>query len=303
MTDPPVPLARLPIVPLLAALLAVDSLHFIFARMLLPHVSPRISALVVLAVATLEIGLFGLVTRRLHLRVLRERLGFFLSVGLLVAFSTNINYEAVAFIDPASATLLAQTGTLWGLGLGVFWLRERLTPGQIAGAGLAIVGVFVMTYQAGDYLRLGSLLVLTSAFLYALHAAVAKRGGSGIDFVDFFFFRVMMTTAFLAAFSAARGGLAWPGAAAWPVLILAGTTDVVISRGLYYLALRRMPLSLHTVALTLSPIATILWALALFDTLPAPRQLAGGGLVLAGVLLISLARTRAQSPEPARRSA
>jgi drug/metabolite transporter (DMT)-like permease len=114
---------------------------------------------------------------------------------------------------------------------------------------------------------------------------------------------VLATTAFLVTFSILRGGLEWPSAAAWPVLVLAGTTDVVISRGLYYLALRRMPLSLHTIALTLSPLTAILWALGLFGTLPGPRQLAGGALVLAGVLLISLARARAQSPSPARKSA
>ncbi|TAK11165.1 MAG: DMT family transporter [Anaerolineae bacterium] len=289
------------IVPLLVALLAVDSLHFIFARLLLPHIAPQTSALFVLTIAAVEIGAFGLITRQLHLNILRRRLGFFLAVGLLVSLSTTINYEAVAFVDPGTATLLAQTGTLWALGLGIFWLRERLSPKQLGGAGLAVVGLFVMTYQAGDYLRVGSLLVLTSAFLYALHAAVAKRG-SDIDFLDFFFFRVLMTTLFLLVFTGVRGRLDWPSAAAWPFLILAGTTDVVISRALYYMALRRMPLSLHTIALTLSPIATILWALALFDTLPGPRQLVGGLLVLAGVGVIGLLRTSGQSSAPIRKS-
>lgn len=290
------------IIPLLAALLAVDSLHFIFARLLLPHIQPQTSALFVLAVAALEIGIYGLATRQLHLGALRRHIGVFLAIGALVALSTTINYEAVAYIDPGTATMLAQTGTLWALALGIFWLRERLTRAQLAGAALAIVGLFVMTYQAGDVLRIGSLLVLVSAFLYALHAAVAKRG-SDIPFLDFFFFRVLATALFLLFFTGVRGSLQWPTPIAWPFIFLAATTDVVISRALYYLALRRMPLTLHTIALTLSPIATIVWAFFLFNTLPGPRQLFGGLLVLAGVAIIGLTRASLQSSPSARKSA
>lgn len=298
MTAQPTP--RLQTLPLVIALLIVDSLHFVLARLLLPHISPGISAMYVLVIATLQIGIFGLVTRRLRWEVLRRNFGFFAAVGLLIAFSTNINYEAVAFIDPGTATLLAQTGTIWALALSIFWLREHLSRPQVFGAVLAIIGVFIMTYQAGDYLRIGSLLVLTSAFLYALHAAIVKRHGGEMDFTNFFFFRVLATALFLFAFSGLRGQLAWPGASAWPFLLLAATSDVVISRALYYLALRRLPLSLHTIVLTLSPVATILWAFLLFETFPGPRQLAGGLLVMSGVLLISLERARAR--EQARRN-
>ena len=54
---------------------------------------------------------------------------------------------------------------------------------------------------------------------------------------------------------------------------MAGTVDVVISRVLYYLALRRLRMSIHTVILTLSPVITILWSLALFDVLPTLQGL------------------------------
>ena len=93
--------------PVVAGLLIVDSLHFIFARLLLPHISPGASAMYVLAIGTVEIGLLGLIRGRLRLRALRDHLGFFLALGLLVGVSTNINYQAVAFIDtPMPAMML-----------------------------------------------------------------------------------------------------------------------------------------------------------------------------------------------------
>ncbi len=89
---------------------------------------------------------------------------------------------------------------------------------------------------------------------------------------------------------------AWPGPHAWLLLILVGTTDVVFSRALYYLALRRLSLSLHTVILTLSPVVAVLWALGLFGILPGARQFFGGGIVLLGVFIAMFRRRRAAAP-------
>jgi drug/metabolite transporter (DMT)-like permease len=133
------------------------------------------------------------------------------------------------------------------------------------------LGVFTISFQPGDYLRLGSLLILVSTLMYALHAAVVKRSGDGMEFVTFFFFRVLFTTLFMGVYVVAAGDLVAPS---------------------YYLALRRLTVSLHAIVLTLSPAATILWSFLLFNTLPSLQQLLGGVAVLCGVLLASLGRRR-----------
>jgi drug/metabolite transporter (DMT)-like permease len=266
-------------------------LHFVFARLLLPFISPGVSAMYVLAFATIEVGLFGLLSRRIKARTVRRNIVFFASIGLLVATSTNINYEAVAFIDPGTASLLSQTSIIFGLILGLFWLRDKLTKKQLAGALIAIAGVLIITFQPGDYLRLGSLMVLVSAFLYALHAAVAKRYGDEIDFVDFFFFRLLFTTSFLFVFAVSRQQFTLPDGKALLLLIMVGTVDVVISRTLYYVTLRRMDMSVHAIILTLSPVAAVLWSLLLFSTFPSWGQLFGGFAVILGVLVVTLNQT------------
>jgi drug/metabolite transporter (DMT)-like permease len=275
---------------LVTVFLVVDSLHFIFARLLLPHISPGVSAMYVLAIGTVEVGLFGLSQGRLHLKSLGEHLWFFLAIGFLVGASTNMNYEAVAFIDPGTASLLAKTSVLFGLSFSFFWLRERLTLAQMGGALLAIAGVFVIAFQPGDYLHIGSLLIVGSTFMYAMHAAIVKRHGGQIEFLDFFFFRLLCTTGFLFLFALGRRTLVWPNTTAWLYLALAGTVDVVISRTLYYVALRWLKMSVHTIVLTLSPVATVFWSLLLFDTLPALQQILGGAAVILGVLIVTLNR-------------
>jgi drug/metabolite transporter (DMT)-like permease len=276
---------------LIITLLAVDGLHFVFARALHDQMHPVSSVVWVLGIATLQVAGFAAWQRRLGFDVIRRHLIFFLALGAIVATSTTINYVAVEFIDPGTASLLAQSSILFGLGLGVWWLRERLTRVQLAGAALAVLGVVVITFHPGDILRAGALLVVVSSALYALHAAIVKRYGSGIDFLEFFVWRLAVTTGFLMVSAAVQGRLAAPAsAAAWAWVIAAGTVDVVISRTLYYLSLRRLPVSIHSLILTLSPVVAILWSLALFGQWPTLRDLIGGAAVLAGVAIVTYRR-------------
>jgi O-acetylserine/cysteine efflux transporter len=275
---------------IVAVLLAVDSLHFIFARLLEPHLPGETGAFYVLAVATVEVAIFTALGKAIRFEVFRQNWRFFLSIGLLVGLSTAFNYIAVAYIDPGTASLLAQMSTIFAMAFSLFWLRERLNRLEVVGALVAIAGVFVINFQPGDYWQAGSLLVLGSSFMYALHAAIVKRHGGELEFRNFFLWRVSSTTGFLLLFTVARGQLIWPAAQVWPILITAGTVDVVISRVLYYLALRQFKMSFHTVILTLSPVITILWSLALFQDLPSLQGLLGGAAVIAGVAVIAASR-------------
>lgn len=270
---------------LFAVLLLVDSLHFVFARALHPLVPPTTAAMYVLLIAALQVAVFGVAGRRLHWHTAVAHWRFFLAVGFFVATSTALNYAAVGFIDAGTASMLGKMTTLYSLAFGVFWLHESLTRRQILGAAVAIIGVFVITFQPVDYLRVGSLMVVLSTFLYASHAALVKRHGSDIEFINFFFFRLLFTGGFLLLFAGAQGVLVWPSARAWQLLLLTATVDVTVSRALYYLALRRLPISLFSIILTVSPVIAVLWSLLFFDTFPSPQQLLGGVLVLLGVLL------------------
>jgi drug/metabolite transporter (DMT)-like permease len=284
-----------------AILMVVDSMHYIFARLLLPHAEPAWSAFFVLAAGTLEVGVYGFATGRISLRAFRPHARFYVAIGFLVAASTVLSYESMAYLDPGTAALLGKTTTLFTVGFGLVWLHERLSQRQMAGAGVALAGVFLFAFQPGDFFRLGALLVLGSSLFYALHTALVKRSGEGIGFMDFFFFRLLSTSAFLLLMALGMDALrdkpfAWPGATGWLLLAVTGTVDVVVSRTLYYLTLRSLPMSVHAIILTLSPVVSVAVALVLFGTFPTFLQLAGGLLILGGVLLVSLAPPPAAAP-------
>jgi drug/metabolite transporter (DMT)-like permease len=269
-----------------ASLLIFDSLHFIFARLLLPYFPATASSLYVMAIATVEVALFIQWRGRIRFSVLREHLWLFLSIGFLVGTSTVLTFMSVEFIDPGTASLLGKSSIVFGVALGVLWLQDRFTITQTVGALIAILGVIIISFQPGDYLRLGSFIVVLASLFYALHTALFKRYGGGIHLADFFLFRLGSTTVFLLVVVLARNELVMPPSwQAWAVLFLAGTMNIVLSRALFYLALQRLALSFHSIILTLSPVVTIGWTLLLFGIWPTVQQLVGGAAVIAGVML------------------
>ena len=283
-------------VPLVVAfLLLVDSLHFVFAKLLQPHLPPSVSGLFMLGIGMVETAVFLTATRRINWQVLRQHLLFFAVVGILVAAATIISFTAVRYIDPGTASMLAQTATIFALGFSLFWLRERLSRGELLGAAVALLGVFIVSFQPGDVWRIGSLLVLATSFIYSAHVAVVKRYGDNIEFGNFFLFRVMSTTFFLGLYATIRGEFVWPAPNVWPILLLAGTVDVVISRVLYYLVLRRVQMSFHAIILTLSPVVAIGWSLILFDVLPTEQAVLGGTAVLIGVIIVTRSKQKVQT--------
>lgn len=276
---------------IIVVLLMVDSLHFVFARLLLPHLPPVTSSFYVIAVATAELALYLGLQGKIRLQLLWQNLRFFLTIGFLVAAATFLSYSAVKYLDPGTASMLAQSATLYALGFSLIWLKERLNKGELLGASLAIVGVFTISFQAGEYLRLGSLIVLGGSFMYSLHAAVVKRYGQEMEFANFFLYRVASITAFLFVFALGLGQLELPDGPTWIILLVAGTVDVLVSRALYYLALRRLRMSFHAIILTLSPVITILWSMLLFDTRPTVQALLGGSAVISGVAIVTRRRS------------
>jgi drug/metabolite transporter (DMT)-like permease len=272
---------------LISVMLVLDSLFFVWARLMLPQISPVLSSMFVMSIGTIEIGIVAFIKKQIHFRVLGKYIWFFLAIGFLIAASTYVSYEAVAYIDPGTASMLNRIAIIMQLFLGFVWLKERFNRIQLGGTILAIVGVFVITYQNGDYFRVGSLLVLVATLAYSLHTAMVKRYAEQMDFFEFFFFRLLCTSLFLILFNSVRHTLAWPSAKAWPLLILVASIDVALGRSLYYIALKRLNLNYFTILQTISPLLTVLWSLLLFSVLPGLQQIIGGMAVIAGVYIVS----------------
>ena len=157
---------------LVAALLLLDGLHFVFARSLNAFMPPVLSSCLVTAVAAVQVGAYAAMRGQLRWDTFRRHLRFLLAVGGLAGIGTSLSYVAVQYIDPGTASLLSELSIVFGVLLGVFWLRDHLTRRQGLGMALALVGVGIITFQPGDYLRIGALLTIGSV----VWSVADKRG-------------------------------------------------------------------------------------------------------------------------------
>jgi drug/metabolite transporter (DMT)-like permease len=82
----------------------------------------------------------------------------------------------------------------------------------------------------------------------------------------------------------------------WGWLFVAATINVVIGRALFYVVLRRIDMSLLTIILTLTPVLTWIWSMALFGGRPGRLEILGGAATLLGVLLVTSSRAGLLSP-------
>ncbi len=275
---------------LVAGLIALDGLYFVWARILHQYLPAMASLVWYFMIATVQISAYAAWKRKLRWSTFVAHWWFFLLIGALVATASTINYYAIGFIDPGVGTLLAQIIVVYNLFLGVVWLKDRLTRAQVIGAVLCIFGVVIISFQPGDLLRVGSFMVIGGTFLYALHAALVKKFGGGIEFIEFFVWRVASTTFMTIVAVTVTGQWQIPSGIVWLWLFVAATADVVISRALYYLALRRLTISMHTLVLTMSPIMAALWSLLIFGINPSLQQILGGIAVIMGLAIVSLSR-------------
>jgi len=233
--------------------LLFDSLHLIWARSLSNSLHPLASSFWVLGLAAIEIAIYLVITRQVDFQVLKDHFWFFATIGTLVAVSTSMNYTAVNFVDAGTASMLSRSSTIFAIGFGIIWLKDHLTLLQWVGAAVALIGVLTISFQPVRAFQIGALLVLGSAFSYALHAAIVKKYGGEMDFANFMLFRVGMTAAMLLIFVLGAPIVSsepirfLPAGFEWVTLLMVGTLDVVFSRVFYYWSLRKIELSFHSI--------------------------------------------------------
>ncbi len=217
-----------------------------------------------------------------------------------IALAQFAYFSAVARMDVGPALLIEYTApaavVAW------LWLRrgERPSGLTLAGAGLAAVGlVLVLDLLSGADLAVGgvlwALLAMVGAASYFLLSADTSTG--------------------LPPLALAGGGLV-VGAAGLGLLGLVGVLDMrattvdpqyagttlpwwlallglgVVTAGVAYCAgifgVRLLGSRLASFVALLEVVAGVTFAWLLLDQLPGPLQLAGGGLVVAGVVVVKL---------------
>jgi drug/metabolite transporter (DMT)-like permease len=264
--------------------------------------SPGAIVLARIGVAALVLAPFAAASLRGRWRQLRAQTGQILVYGALAVAGAQFCYfSAVATMDVAPALLIEYTApaavVAW------LWVRhgQRPRPLTLAGAGLAALGlVLVLDLLSGADLAWSgvawALAAMVGATAYFLISADTGSGlpplalaGTGLlvgalTLAALALVGVLPMHATLQAAAYAPGSTPW-----WVPLLLLGLVTAALAYTAGIAASRRLGSRVASFVALLEVVAGVGFAWLLVDQLPGVSQLAGGLLIIAGVVLVKLA--------------
>jgi drug/metabolite transporter (DMT)-like permease len=180
--------------------------------------------------------------------------------------------------------------------LSVVFLAKRPTRRELTALALTYAGIaLVLSVKLGAgpeqrLFLLGAALVFGSAMCYAVYLVTGSQLVKRVGSMRFTAYTMMVSTApALAQFALLESpaALQLPGEV-WLYVILLATVCTVLPVFLVAEALKRIGANHFALIGGLGPVTTVLADFALLEGALTPLQLAGGALVVAGVLLVTL---------------
>lgn len=223
------------------------------------------------------------------------------SGALGIAMADTLYFRALNAIGAARMGVI---GTAYSPGvilLAAFFLGERLSPLQLGGVALTLAGIALVTYTRAAnvidaaVLRQGALLGVASVLLMVAGVVLAKPALESQDFLWVVFLRVAAGVALMLGIATTRREwksliTACRAVRHWPAVIGGSLMGSYIALLFWLAGYKYADASIAAVINELSAIFIIGLAAWLLRERITPRQLVGGGLALAGVLVVVMAR-------------
>ncbi len=181
---------------------------------------------------------------------------------------------------------------------GVILLKTRITARWWVGAGLACLGLAVMSLN-GFSVGLGEGVTLFSALLYALHIVGLGHWSTGSEAVGLAAVQVI-TTAAVCIVTAAPGGIqVITGTGSWLAVIYMAVVSGALAMIIQSWAQAHLPASRAAIIMCTEPVWAAGLAIAFFGEPLSIRIGVGGALMLVAMLVVELSpRAPGDPPRP-----
>ena len=235
--------------------------------------------------------------------------GVWLAIGAGVFFAADIAawMTGVVLSGATNPTLLANTAPLW-VGLrAMLFFREKLNLAFWVGLGLAFAGAIMilgLDLARSETFGLGSLYGLLSGFFYGIYFLFIQRTRENLDSLSSFWVAGFTSAVLLLALTLVLGQpLSGYSPFTYSTFLGMGIVTQVIGYLAITYSLGHLPALIVAPTLLVQPVLTALFAGPLLGEVITSAQIAGGAVVLVGVLLVHRSRRHAQTSKPLEPSA
>lgn len=232
------------------------------------------------------------VTRDWALPATRRERAATLALGLVYTGLTLFYFASLTYLTAGLATIVLYSYPVFVVVLAAAVLGEAVTPRKVAALALATagVGLIVGTDTAGAE-PVGVALALGAAACYAVYTTGSRTLSGSLAPRAMMVGALAGTTASMVVFGVLRGGLAPPaGWREWGVVLGLALFGTVAPLVLFYEGVARLEAGRVSVISTFEPVVTVVLGALLLGEPVTLFVVAGGGLVLAAVLLIHRSR-------------
>lgn len=190
-----------------------------------------------------------------------------------------------------NAALLLATCPLWVVLLGSLFGRERFSLAVACGIACTFAGAVLLVAGGTDAVggsTEGDLLMVGAAVLWALYTIFGRRMVKRHGALETTAWTLWAGTPFVVAAGLpglARTELGSISAAAWGALLHAGVLAVAVAYAVWYRAVGAIGQSRTAAYQNLVPVFALLAAWAWLGETPGRMQLAGAGVILAGLVV------------------
>ena len=245
-------------------------------------------ALLRFGTASTVLALYAMATRmRLPQRSELPGLGLAGFLGISV-YHVALNFGEMSVSSGAASLLISAAPVLTAL-LSTLFLHERLTRLGWSGILLAFAGVALIALSGGQGLRFtpGALLILLAATTAAAFSILSKRSLRRYTALEFTCYAIWAGTLPMLLFlPGLLRQLRTAAPAATLAVVYLGIFPAAIAYVLWNYALSRLPVSLLSSFLYLSPVLASFIAWVWLGEVPALLTVLGGGIAILGVILV-----------------
>jgi len=243
-----------------------------------------------LALATVTVLVFGLVVGQpVTLRAIPHLR--FAGYGVVIALHFFLYITSLSFTSVAHSLALVYTAPLFIAVLSWMMLGERLRQRQWLGVALGVGGAGILAGfepQMTPRVLFGDLLAVGSAVTFAVYSVIgrARRARNTLfEYAAGVYGWGALWLLPLAAWQALQSQYSLPAITA---IIGLGVGPLGTGHTLYNAALRRVPATYVNLIATLEVVGGVALGALFLNELPSASSLAGGGIVLIGILLVVL---------------